>query len=269
MQITSKVFAVTGGGNGIGRELVLGLLARGARVVAVDLSESGLAETTRLAADMAARLTSHVVNTTDREAVEALPAAVAAAHGQIDGVINVAGIVHRFARVQDLGFDEIEKVMSVNFWGVLNMTKAFLPVLLERPTASLVNVSSMGALVPVPGQSAYGASKAAVKLLTEGLYAELRGSSVAVTVVFPGGVGTNILGNSGVAMASRSADSAGIGAKLTSPADAGNQIIKALEKGIFRVRIGSDALLLDRLSRLMPQRATALIADRMTSLLNG
>ncbi|HEX6682019.1 MAG TPA: SDR family NAD(P)-dependent oxidoreductase [Candidatus Limnocylindrales bacterium] len=266
MQTRDRVFVVTGGGNGIGREVVLGLLARGARVAAVDLSGAGLAETAQLS--RGGTLTTHILNITDRDAVEKLPDEVVAEHGQVDGVVNVAGIVQRFARVQDLGFDEIERVMAVNFWGVVNVTKAFLPLLLNRPRASLVNVSSMGALLPVPGQSAYGASKAAVKLLTEGLYAELRDTNVAVTVVFPGGVGTNILANSGVSMGNRSAESAGTGSKLTSAADAGRQIVEAVEKGKFRVRIGSDARLLDRLARLMPQRATALIAKRMRSLLD-
>ncbi len=120
----------------------------------------------------------------------------------------------------------------------------------------------------MPGQSAYGASKAAVKLLTEGLYAELRGTRVAVTEVFPGGVGTNIMANSGVSMGGRTAESSGTRSKLTSAPDAGRQIIEAVEKGRYRVRIGGDARLLDRLSRLMPQRATTLVADKMKSLLD-
>ena len=269
MKIADKVFVVTGGGNGIGREVVLGLLTRGARVAAVDLNEAGLAETASLAGAAATRLSTHVVNIADRPAVEKLPDDVVAAHGQVDGVINVAGIVQRFARVHELSFDEIERVMAVNFWGVVNMTKAFLPALMARPAASLVNVSSMGALVPVPGQSAYGASKAAVKLLTEGLYAELRGTSVAVTVVFPGGVGTNIVSNSGVAMTGRMAALANEGsAKVTSAVDAGRQIIDGVEKGSYRVRIGGDARMLDRLSRLMPKRATELVASKMKSLLD-
>ncbi len=265
MQIRSKTFVVTGGGNGIGREVVLALLTRGARVAAVDLSEAGLAETVALA-PQGAPVTAHALDITDRAAVERLPDEVVAAHGAVDGLVNVAGIVHRFARVQDLSFEEIERVVGVNFWGTVNTVKAFLPRLLNRPEASLVNVSSMGALAPVPGQSAYGASKAAVKLLTEGLYAELRGTSVAVTVVFPGGVGTNILGNSGVTRNSPAAS--GGERKLTTPPDAARQIVDAVEKGTFRVRIGGDARLLDRLTRLIPQRATALIADRMKSLLD-
>ncbi|MEO8263112.1 MAG: SDR family oxidoreductase [Pseudolysinimonas sp.] len=161
MKITDNVFVVTGGGNGMGREVVLGLLARGARVAAVDLNEAGLAETATLAA-AGDRLTTHAVNVADRKAVLALPAKVVKAHGQVDGLFNVAGIIQPFVKIQDLDFDVIERVMNVNFWGVVNMSKAFLPVLLERPAAGLLNVSSMGGFLPVPGQAAYGASKAAV-----------------------------------------------------------------------------------------------------------
>ena len=143
-------------------------------------------------------------------------------------------------------------------------------MLLERREASLVNVSSMGALVPVPGQSMYGASKAAVKLLTEGLYAELHGTSVAVTVVFPGGVATNILGNSGVSIPALGAKADAMKIEADQPRRCRSRyIIEAIEKGSYRVRIGRDAHRLDRLSRLMPQRATALVANRMKALLNS
>ena len=132
----------------------------------------------------------------------------------------------------------------------------------------MLNVSSMGGFLPVPGQAAYGASKAAVKLFTEALFAELQGTGVAVTVVFPGGVGTNITANSGVDTSKMEAAMAGKKLpKTVTPADAGRQIIEGLEKGAFRVRIGSDAKFMDRFSRLNPKRATLLIADQMKSLL--
>jgi short-subunit dehydrogenase len=262
MEITGKVFVVTGGGNGIGREVVLALLNKGGRVAAVDLREDGLAETAALAA-AGERLSTHAVDISDRKAVEKLPAAVQAAHGVVDGLVNVAGIIHQFKPISDLTFDEIERVINVNFWGTVNTTKTFLPALAERPAASVVNVSSMGALVPFPGQSAYGASKAAVKLFTEGLYAELRGTTIAVTVVFPGAVGTNITGNSGVQMTGRAAADAGQGMKMTTAASAGAQIVEAIEKGRYKLRIGGDAKLLDRMARLMPQRSTGIVADQM------
>jgi short-subunit dehydrogenase len=260
MRIADKVFVVTGAGNGIGREVALALLAMSGRVAAVDLREEGLAETAGLAA-AGDRLSTHAVDISDRAAVTKLLGAVQKAHGAVDGVVNVAGIIHQFKPISELTFDEIERVMNVNFWGTVNTVKTFLPALLERPAASVVNVSSMGALVPFPGQSAYGASKAAVKLFTEGLYAELRGTSVAVTVVFPGAVGTNITANSGVQMPGSAAGSAAM--KMTTAVSAGAQIVEAIEKGSYKVRIGGDAKLLDRMSRLMPQRSTGIIADQM------
>lgn len=266
MQIQDKVFVVTGGGNGMGREVVLQLLQRGARVAAVDLSEAGLAETATMAS-AGDRLSTHAVNVADRKQVLALPAKVEKAHGQVDGLFNVAGIIQPFVKIQELDFDVIERVMNVNFWGVVNMSKAFLPVLLKRPEAGLLNVSSMGGFLPVPGQAAYGASKAAVKLFTEALYAELQGTPVSVTIVFPGGVATNITANSGVAMPNMDPALMAKAPKTTTVEDAGRQIIEGLEKGAFRVLIGSDARFMDRFSRLNPRRATLLIANQMKSLL--
>lgn len=266
MQVQDRIFVVTGGGNGIGREVALGLLARGARVAAVDLRGESLAETAELAG-AGDRLSLHTVNITDRAAVEALPAAVVGAHGQVDGLLNVAGIIQQFVPFTELSFEEMERVLNVNLWGVLNMTKAFLPHLVDRPAASVVNVSSMGGLAPVPGQTIYGASKAAVKLLTEGLYAELLGTNVAVTTVFPGGVGTGIADNSGAAIPGMD-ETSDMAAKLTTPQDAARQIIEGLEKGRYRIVIGRDARMLDLFSRLSPRRATETIAKKMADLLS-
>ncbi len=268
MQVKDKVFVVTGGGNGIAREIVVQLLGKGARVAAVDVSEKGLLETAHLA-QAGDRLSTHVADITDRTAVEGLPEAVLARHRQVDGVVHVAGIIHRFAPVTDLRIEEIEKVVAVNFWGTAYVAKAFLPYLLARPHASLVTFSSMGALVPVPGQGAYGASKAAVKLFGETLYAELRDTSVAVTVVFPGGISTNIAGNSGVTMA---IDESKIDARklaTTTPQEAARLTIEAIEKGTPRLRIGKDAVSLDRISRLNPVKAIGIIADKMASILGA
>lgn len=266
MQIAQKVFVVTGAGSGMGREVTLQLLRKGARVAAVDLNEVTLAETVALAGPFASRVSTHALSVADRAAVEALPAAVMEQHGQVDGVLSIAGIIQRFVHVEDLSIEEIERVMAVNFWGTLYVDRAFLPLLKERPEAALVNVSSMGGLVPVPGQGAYGASKGAVKLLTETLYAELRDTKVAVTVVFPGGVGTNITTNSGVDMPDIPE---GATPKVTSAEEAGRLIVEAVEKGTVRLLIGGDAKMLDRLSRVAPVRAITTVADQMKKLLGG
>jgi len=268
MKLSGKTVAVTGGGNGIGRQLVLELLRRGARAAALDISQEGLDETTRLAGDMADRLSTHVVNIADRDAVEALPEAIIAAHGQIDGIINCAGIIQPFVKVKDLDYAAIERVMNVNFWGVVHVTKAFLPHLLARPEAHIVNISSMGGFVPVPGQTIYGASKAAVKLFTEGLYSELADTNARVTVVFPGAVATDITKNSGVqAPNAQAADEGAKGFPTTAPDEAARIILDGMEADAYRVLVGKDAKMMDRLSRLSPQKAADIIYKQMRSLL--
>lgn len=269
MIISNKVFVVTGGGNGIGRDVVLALVRKGARVAAVDLSEAGLAETMSLAGAFGGHVSTHVVNIADRAAVEALPDAVLEAHGAVDGLVNVAGIIHRFARVNDLTFDEIDKVMNVNFYGVLNMTKTFLPHLLKRPEGHIATVSSMGAFVPVPGQTAYGASKAAVKLLMEGLNSELLDTNVRVTVAFPGAVGTNIAVNSGAMTVEQSKQPSTMKIKMTPSPLAADLVVRAIEKKSYHAFIGSDSKMMDKLSRIMPERAAKIIYSQMRSLLSN
>lgn len=263
MQIADRVFVVTGAGSGIGRATARALLGRGARVAAVDLHEQTLEELAQVAR-AGNRLSLHPLNVADRAAVEALPAAVVAAHGQVDGLLSIAGIIQPFLPVTQLPLDVAERIVNVNFWGTYYLNQAFLPLLAQRPESCLVNVSSMGALVPVPGQGVYGASKAAVRLLTECLYAELADSSVAVTLVIPGAVGTNITDNSGVQAPTIPA---GKTPKVTSAEDAATQIVDAVRDGTFRVLIGSDARMLDRLARVAPVRAITTVANRMKALL--
>jgi short-subunit dehydrogenase len=138
------------------------------------------------------RLATFTVDVTDRPAVEALPAQIANQLGAVDGLIHCAGIIQPFVVLNELDYDAIERVVNVNLWGTIYVTKAFLPTLLERPEAHIALVSSMGGFLPVPGQTIYGATKAGVKLMSEGLYAELLETNVGVSAVMPGAVGTNI-----------------------------------------------------------------------------
>lgn len=266
MDVQGKVFVVTGAGSGIGREVALNLLRKGARVEALDLRQAALEETVRLAGVHGVDLTPHQLDVSDTAAVETVVTTILASRPAVDGVLNVAGIIQHFVTIADLSEAEMQRVMAVNFWGPVHLTKALLPHLLTRPEACVVNVSSMGALTPVPGQTLYGASKAALELFTEGLYAELRDTSVRVTVVFPGAVATDIAANSGAAAPGPS--TAGKApAKITSAVAAAEQIVAGIEKGSFRVVIGSDARMVDRLSRLSPHRATDMIATKMANLL--
>lgn len=263
VQIANKVFVVTGAGNGMGREVVLGLARRGARVAAVDLDEQGLAETAHLSRDSRTTVSTHTVNVTDRAAVAALPAQVIDAHGQIDGVVNIAGIIHRFVPFIELSHDEIDRIMAVNFSGTVNMCRVFLPILLERPEANLTNMSSLAALLPFASQSLYGASKGAVKQFSEGLYAELLDTSVRVVTLFPGNISTNLTGNSGVQMV----DAGSRKVRSTTPEAAGQRIVDGVADDRFRVVIGTDARLLSALTRISAKRTTRFIARQMKSVL--
>lgn len=268
MKVQNKTILVTGGGSGMGREMVLFLLRKGARVAAIDLNEQTLKETASLAGENASRLSTHVVNITDRQAVEALPQDILQVHGQIDGLINNAGIIHPFLKVNDLDYASIDRVMQVDFYGLLYMTKTFLPYLLKRPEAHIVNISSMGGFLPVPGQSVYGAIKAAVKLLTEGLRSELLDTSVKVSVVFPGAIATNITTNSGIQMPSTPTKQQS--SYKTLPAtEAAEIIIRGMEKNSYHILVGSDATFLYYLSRLHPRFAAEFIYKKMKGLLNN
>ncbi|WP_281640142.1 SDR family NAD(P)-dependent oxidoreductase [Aurantimicrobium minutum] len=266
MDIAGKVFVVTGGGNGIARELVLQLLAKGATVAAVDLNAEGLKETKKLAGT-GAKLSTHTLNITDRAKVMALPKTVISKHGQVDALVNVAGIIQPFVKVNDLDFDAIERVMNVNLYGTINTVKAFLPELLNRLEGYIANVSSMGGYAPVPGQTIYGATKAAVKLLTEGLHSELMDTKVHVTAIYPGAIATNIAQNSGMAMPANMDPHEANKFKTTSVEVAAHTIIGAIEKNAYKVFIGSDAKTMDKLTRLMPEKAAAMIYKQMKSLL--
>ena len=112
----------------------------------------------------------------------ALPNEVKKLAGEPDALINVAGIIQPFVKINELDFNAIDRVMSVNFFGPLNLIKAFLPGLLTRPEAHILNVSSMGSYAPVPGQTLYGASKAAINMLTEGLRSELKETNISLTL---------------------------------------------------------------------------------------
>ena len=260
MKVLNKVIVVTGASGGIGRELVLQLLEKGARVAAV-INKSGLQETQSLAIDYGEKISTHIANIVNKDDVEKLPEEIIARHERVDGIINNAGIIQPFINVNDLDFENIKLVMDVNFYGTLYMCKAFLPHLLQRSEAHITNICSMGGFLPVPRQSIYCASKAAVKMFTEGLHSELKHSKVGVTIVFPGGVNTNIVENSG---AERERDeSQNRYYKLLSPKEAAEIIIRGMENKEFRVLAGKDAKLMDFLYRFNPKKAAELIAKKL------
>jgi NAD(P)-dependent dehydrogenase (short-subunit alcohol dehydrogenase family) len=262
MRVSGKAWVVTGAGSGMGRELVLELLRRGGRVAAVDVSDTGLRETASRA-QAGDALSTHVVDITDRLAVDELPDAVVAVHGAVDGLVNNAGIIQPFVPVAELDHDAIRRVLDVNLMGAVHMVKAFLPHLLDRPEAHVANVSSMGGFFPFPGQTVYGASKAAVKLLTEGLYAELLDTRVRVSVIMPGAVDTAITANSGV-----EGPDVDAGSVRMTPADKAARIMAdGIEKDRLHIFVGPDARLMNLAVRVAPGPAIRFVQRQMAKRL--
>lgn len=263
MEIKNKVVVVTGAGSGMGRELTIQLVKKGAKVAMADINENGLKETAGLAGE--SNVSQQVLNIADRAAVEKFPAAVIKKHGAVDGIINNAGIIQPFVDVKDLDYEVIERILNINFYGTLYMTKSFLPYLLERPVAHIANVSSMGGFIPFPGQTFYSASKAAVKIFTEGLYSELKGTKVGVTVIHPGAINTNIMSNSG-AESSVTVSENDAAAKTLAADKAAAIMIDAIEKNKYRVMVGKDARMLDILYRFNPKMAVNMIVKKMGNI---
>jgi short-subunit dehydrogenase len=265
LNIPGKIFVVTGGGSGIGRALTIALVKREAKVAAVDIHADSLRETAELTGGLGAAVSTHVLDVSDRKKVVALPAQIIQLHGAVDGLVNNAGIIQPFVKLNDLDYLDIERVLHVNLYSQIYMLKSFLPELLKRPEAYIVNVSSMGGFFPFPGQTLYGASKAAVKLLSEGLYSELLDSNVGVSVVFPGAIDTNISENSGVNLGEADLDASRF--PMTSPEVAAETIIAAIENNKFQIYIGRDARIMNLFYRLSPRAATRFMQKQMKSFL--
>lgn len=255
MHLTGKTAVVTGAGSGIGRALAQLLSKRGCHLALCDINAEGLAETTALAARDGLRVTQYVIDLSDRGAIAALPAQVLADHPSVEVLINNAGIAvgGTFEQVSEAHFD---RVMAINFDSVVQMTRVFLPELKKASQARLVNVSSLFGLITPPGQTAYCASKFAVRGFSNALRLELAGSNVGVTVVHPGGVSTGIARNAlgaevGEQERARSVARAEKMLKMP-PERAAEIIVSGIEKQRARVLVGNDALLLSWLERLMP-----------------
>jgi len=257
MKVNGKIIVVTGAAGGVGRQLVLQLLEKGATVAAVDISKPRLEELAKEANSK--KLTIHVCDLSKLESVEAVYAEIIATHKFVDGLINNAGVIQPFATIGKLDYKKIDFVMNVNFYGTLYMCKTFLPMLQKRPVAHILNVSSMGGFFPVPGQSIYGASKAAIKLMTEALYAENLATNVNVTLALPGAMATDIAKNSKVdiskATGGENSNQKKHNVKMLSADKAARIIIKAMEKNKFQVYVGRDSKMLHFIYKLNPKAA--------------
>ncbi|MBN9620881.1 MAG: SDR family NAD(P)-dependent oxidoreductase [Actinobacteria bacterium] len=268
-ELQGKVAVVTGAGSGIGRALACELGRRGASVAISDVDEIGLAETAKQLSVIGARVHETRLDVTDRPAVLRYADEVAAEFGQVNIVINNAGIAFT-GDIEKMTFEQIERVMDVDFWGVVNGTKAFLPHLIASGDGHVVNISSLFGLLAVPGQSAYNAAKFAVRGFTEALRQEMlvNGHPVRVTCVHPGGIKTAIARNAGAVEGEDAAQLAAFfDAKLakTTPESAAKTILRSVTGNRPRSVVGLDAKILDALVRVTGpgyQRIVTLFARR-------
>jgi NAD(P)-dependent dehydrogenase (short-subunit alcohol dehydrogenase family) len=252
-----RTAVITGAGSGIGRALAVALAARSCHLALADIDEAGLAETVAMVTVPGLRVSQHGLDVASREQVADLPAAVLAVHPGVDLLFNNAGVAlgGKFEQLSEADFDWL---FEINFHGLVRMTRAFLPVLRQSDEARLVNLSSIFGIIAPPGQSAYAASKFAVRGFSQALERELAGSTVGVTTVHPGGIATSIAANARISAAASDAASiarqrAAIGKILVMPPPAAAEIILGgVENRRARVLVGRDAAFAATLERLLP-----------------
>jgi short-subunit dehydrogenase len=253
-----KLCVVTGAGSGIGRALALDLARRGAELALSDINEQGLEETRRLiGAALSNRLRFDRLDVADAAAIERYAQTVRDGLGPADYLFNVAGLT-RVGEFAETPLESFEKIMNVNFWGVVRMTKAFLPQLIETK-GGIINISSLFGLIGFPNQTHYCASKFAVRGFSETLAQELADKDVRVTSVHPGGVATNIVRSAEFDAHSASAQDRQAFSDnfdklaITSAEKAAAIILAGAAKGKRRVIVGPDAKLTSFIQRLFPQ----------------
>jgi NAD(P)-dependent dehydrogenase (short-subunit alcohol dehydrogenase family) len=261
------VAVVTGAGSGIGRALARQLAAEGSALAIADVDEKGLEETASSLGKIAAKVSAHVVDVADEARVKTFSEEVNAEHGRVTLLINNAGVALH-GTFEELSLDDLRWLMGINFWGAVYGVSYFLPLLKRQPRAHIVNLSSVFGIVAPVGQSAYSASKFALRGFTEALRHELQGTSVGVSCVHPGGIQTAIARRARLganAQASGKEEGVSFFEKVakTSPEAAAARILKGVERREPRILIGMDAWQIDVIQRLRPGTYWNLMSARM------
>jgi len=264
--LSEGVAVVTGAGSGMGRCLAQQLAAMGSSLALADVNEKGLDETVALLAGAKGKVTRHIVNVAEEAQVKAFAEEVAQQHGRVTVVFNNAGVA-LLGHFEEISLQDFRWLMDINFWGVVYGVTYFLPLLKREKRAHIVNTSSLLGFFGAAGQSAYCASKFAVRGFTESLHHELLGTNIGVTCVHPGFIRT--------AIAQSAREGARAGAKLraeslarfekvarTQPDAAASKILRGVEQRKARVLIGPDAYFVDIWQRLKPASYWTLLAKQ-------
>ncbi|MET0526309.1 MAG: SDR family NAD(P)-dependent oxidoreductase [Nocardioides sp.] len=263
--LDDKVVVITGAGSGIGRALAVDLARRGSLLAISDVDDEGLAATVDLVKGAGAKeVRSDHLDVADRAAFTAYAATVAEHFGRVNVVINNAGVALA-GDFADLEYPDLDWIVGINFWGVVHGTKEFLPHLIASGDGHVVNISSLFGLVSMPGQSAYNATKYAVRGMTEALREEMliAGHPVGVTAVHPGGIKTAIARNARVSHHEDKAQTAKLFdeklARMT-PERAAEIIVKGIVRNQARVLVGIDAHALHHFAKLTGSRYQDVVA---------
>lgn len=256
MKLENRTAVVTGAASGIGRALAGALARRHCHLALADINEAGLERTAELITTPGLRVSCHRLDVADAEAVTAFPNRVQASHPGVDLLFNNAGVAlgGTFEQICEADF---EWLFEINFHGMVRMTRAFLPPLQASDDARLVYLSSVFGLIGPPGQTAYAASKFAIRGFAEALRHELQDSRVGVTVVHPGGIATAIAENArhpaGISADDLARERAAWRNALRMPPEiAGETIVRGVERRKARVLVGTDAKVIDMVARLAP-----------------
>ncbi|MDT7620626.1 MAG: hypothetical protein QOD04_4335 [Pseudonocardiales bacterium] len=251
---TDRVAVITGAGSGIGRALALDLAGRGARLALSDVDEVAVADTAARCEKLGVQARGYQLDVSDRAAMTAHADQVVAEFGRVNLVVNNAGVA-LMATVEEMSYEDFDWIVGINFWGVVHGTKAFLPHLIASGDGHLVNISSVFGFVGVPTQSAYNATKFAVRGFTEALRQEmlLEKRRVGVSCVHPGGIRTNIARDARAPENSTPQQRANDFSRIarTTPEQAAKTILRGVERKRARILIGPDAYVFDAAPRLL------------------
>jgi NADP-dependent 3-hydroxy acid dehydrogenase YdfG len=269
-----KVAVITGAGSGMGRYLAVLLAKDGADVSVCDVNEETLNETVEMLRKYNVSVSSHLLDVSDKEAIEALPGKVIEQHGKVDMVFNNAGVTTG-THFKDMDENNWDWVMGINFDGVINSTRAFIPHMVDSPEAAIVNTSSIFGMVAVPGQTVYHATKFAVRGFTESLAMEMKETNpnLQIHCVHPGHIGTNIAADARFDEENFNQDDTQVSNSIFTrnapksqkemgdlfreggmhPSKAAEIILNGVKKNKTRIFIGLDAKLLDLSQRIFPK----------------
>ena len=254
----NSVAVITGAASGIGRALTLRLAEEKIAGIAIaDVNEAGLNQTAAMPQKTGVPVSTHIVDVSKLENIKKLAAETLAKHGRVTHLINNAGVA-LIGTAEDLSFEDIEWLMGINFWGTVYGTKTFLPIFREQDEGHIVNISSIFGIIAPPGQSAYCASKFAVRGFTESLRHELEGSNILVSSVHPGGIQTDICNVSRIGENATEADKAKVKrlfdkASPTTAEQAAEIIVRGIKDKSVKILVGVDAKRIDKIQRLFPK----------------